>query len=71
MRPWSFFYPLGLFWRTRACLTENGIRLKVLRFLDRHDKINYVVMDRTGTVTKGVFKIQDLATKSDLYEVNS
>jgi len=37
--------------------SKNGILFKGASFLDTMTKINTVVMDKTGTVTKGVFKI--------------
>ncbi|MEH6770922.1 heavy metal translocating P-type ATPase [Maribacter arcticus] len=53
--------PLGYFGGLGAA-SRNGILFKGASFLDTMTKINTVVMDKTGTVTKGVFKIQDLVT---------
>ena len=53
--------PLGYFGGLGAA-SRNGILFKGASFLDSMTKINTVVMDKTGTVTKGVFKIQDLVT---------
>jgi len=39
-------------------LQKNGILFKGASFLDAMTKINTLVMDKTGTVTKGVFKIK-------------
>ncbi|SEL76960.1 Cd2+/Zn2+-exporting ATPase [Maribacter orientalis] len=51
--------PLGYFGGLGAA-SRNGILFKGASFLDTITKVNTVVMDKTGTVTKGVFKIQDL-----------
>jgi Cd2+/Zn2+-exporting ATPase len=53
--------PLGYFGGLGAA-SRNGILFKGASFLDSMTKINTVVMDKTGTLTKGVFKIQDLVT---------
>jgi len=60
--------PLGYFGGLGAA-SRNGILFKGASFLDSMTKINTVVMDKTGTVTKGVFKIQDLATNQIFTEV--
>ncbi|SKB44233.1 heavy metal translocating P-type ATPase [Maribacter arcticus] len=60
--------PLGYFGGLGAA-SRNGILLKGASFLDSMTKINTVVMDKTGTVTKGVFKIQDLVTDQIFTEV--
>lgn len=39
--------------------SKNGILFKGSNFLDVITKVNVVVMDKTGTLTKGVFKVQD------------
>lgn len=51
--------PLGYFGGLGAA-SRNGILFKGASFLDTMTKVNMVVMDKTGTVTKGVFKIKDL-----------
>ncbi|NGX83909.1 heavy metal translocating P-type ATPase [Aequorivita sp. KMM 9714] len=48
--------PLGYFGGLGAA-SRNGILFKGASFLDAITKINTVVMDKTGTLTKGVFKI--------------
>ena len=48
--------PLGYFGGLGAA-SKNGILFKGASFLDAMTKINTLVMDKTGTVTKGVFKI--------------
>ncbi|WP_108424457.1 heavy metal translocating P-type ATPase [Flagellimonas amoyensis] len=51
--------PLGYFGGLGAA-SRNGILFKGASFLDAMTKVNIVVMDKTGTVTKGVFKIKDI-----------
>lgn len=51
--------PLGYFGGLGAA-SRNGILFKGASFLDTMTKVNTVVMDKTGTLTKGVFKIKDL-----------
>ncbi len=40
--------------------SRNGILFKGGNFLDVMTKVNTVVMDKTGTLTKGVFKVQEV-----------
>ncbi|GGF44607.1 cadmium-translocating P-type ATPase [Echinicola marina] len=51
--------PLGYFGGLGAA-SRNGILFKGASFLDAMTKVNTVVMDKTGTVTKGVFKIKEI-----------
>ena len=51
--------PLGYFGGLGAA-SKNGILFKGASFLDAMTKINTLVMDKTGTVTKGVFKITEI-----------
>ena len=51
--------PLGYFGGLGAA-SQNGILFKGASFLDAITKINTVVMDKTGTLTKGTFKIKDV-----------
>ncbi|MEZ4970233.1 MAG: heavy metal translocating P-type ATPase [Flavobacteriaceae bacterium] len=53
--------PLGYFGGLGAA-SKNGILFKGASFLDAMTKINTLVMDKTGTVTKGVFKIKNIKT---------
>lgn len=53
--------PLGYFGGLGAA-SKNGILFKGASFLDAITKINTVVMDKTGTLTQGVFKIKDIKT---------
>ena len=49
--------PLGYFGGIGAA-SHNGILFKGSNFLDLMTKVNTVVVDKTGTLTKGVFKVQ-------------
>lgn len=51
--------PLGYFGGLGAA-SRNGILFKGASFLDAVTKINTLVMDKTGTVTQGVFKIKEI-----------
>lgn len=53
--PLGYFGGIGL-------ASKNGILFKGSNFLDVMTKINTVVMDKTGTLTKGVFKVQKVVT---------
>lgn len=59
--------PLGYFGGLGAA-SRNGILFKGASFLDAMTKVNTVVMDKTGTVTKGVFKIKEVVNKSNFAE---
>ncbi len=51
--------PLGYFGGLGAA-SRNGILFKGASFLDSITKVNTIVMDKTGTLTKGVFKIKEI-----------
>lgn len=51
--------PLGYFGGLGAA-SRNGILFKGASFLDAMTQVNTVVVDKTGTVTKGVFKIKEI-----------
>ncbi|HEY1045851.1 MAG TPA: HAD-IC family P-type ATPase, partial [Bacteroidia bacterium] len=51
--------PLGYFGGIGAA-SRNGILFKGSNYLDLMTKINTVVMDKTGTLTQGVFKVRDI-----------
>ena len=51
--PLGYFGGIGL-------ASRNGILFKGGNFLDVMTKINVIVMDKTGTMTKGVFKVQQI-----------
>ena len=51
--------PLGYFGGLGAA-SQNGILFKGASFLDAITKVNTIVMDKTGTLTKGTFKIKDI-----------
>lgn len=54
--------PLGYFGGLGAA-SQNGILFKGASFLDAITEINTVAMDKTGTVTEGVFKIKTIETQ--------
>lgn len=56
--------PLGYFGGLGAA-SKNGILFKGATFMDKLKEVNTMVMDKTGTVTKGVFKIQDIKIFGD------
>ncbi|WP_316736460.1 heavy metal translocating P-type ATPase [Pedobacter aquatilis] len=56
--------PLGYFGGIGAA-SANGILFKGSNFLDLITKLNTVVMDKTGTLTKGVFKVQKIESNID------
>ena len=51
--PLGYFGGIGL-------ASKNGILFKGGNFLDVMTKVNAIVMDKTGTLTKGVFKVQQV-----------
>ena len=51
--------PLGYFGGIGAA-SKNGILFKGSNFLDLIASVNHVVMDKTGTMTEGVFKVQEV-----------
>ena len=53
--------PLGYFGGIGAA-SRNGILFKGSNFLDMIANVTTVVMDKTGTLTKGVFKVQKVVT---------
>lgn len=56
--------PLGYFGGIGAA-SKNGILFKGSNFLDALSDIQNVVMDKTGTMTEGVFKVQEVVLKSE------
>jgi Cd2+/Zn2+-exporting ATPase len=54
--PLGYFGGIGL-------ASKNGILFKGGNFLDVMTKVNAIVMDKTGTLTKGVFKVQEVVAK--------
>jgi Cd2+/Zn2+-exporting ATPase len=54
--PLGYFGGIGL-------ASRNGILFKGSNFLDVMTKVNIVIMDKTGTLTKGVFKVQEVITQ--------
>jgi Cd2+/Zn2+-exporting ATPase len=59
--------PLGYFGGLGAA-SKNGLLFKGATYLDQLTKVNTLVMDKTGTVTKGVFKIKDIVVKGKYSE---
>ncbi len=57
--------PLGYFGGIGAA-SRNGILFKGSNFLDLMTKVNTVVMDKTGTLTQGVFKVQNIENEGFL-----
>ena len=55
--------PLGYFGGIGAA-SRNGILFKGSNFLDTLASIKHVAMDKTGTMTEGVFKVQDIVLDS-------
>lgn len=53
--------PLGYFGGIGAA-SRNGILFKGSNYLELMTKINTIVMDKTGTLTAGVFKVQAIVT---------
>lgn len=56
--------PLGYFGGIGAG-SRNGILFKGSNFLDVLANVQHVVMDKTGTMTEGVFKVQEVDFKPD------
>jgi Cd2+/Zn2+-exporting ATPase len=59
--------PLGYFGGIGAA-SRNGILVKGSNFLDVLASVQNVVMDKTGTMTEGVFKVQEAAFNSEFDE---
>jgi Zn2+/Cd2+-exporting ATPase len=55
--------PLGYFGGIGAA-SRNGILFKGSDYLDKMTEIDTVVMDKTGTLTKGVFEVQKVVSES-------
>ncbi len=53
--------PLGYFGGIGAA-SKNGILFKGSNYLDLVTTVNTVVMDKTGTLTEGIFKVQEIKT---------
>ncbi|WP_035645181.1 heavy metal translocating P-type ATPase [Flavobacterium sp. ASV13] len=56
--------PLGYFGGIGAA-SKNGILFKGSNFLDSISTIQNVVVDKTGTMTEGVFKVQEVIIKTE------
>lgn len=55
--PLGYFGGIGL-------ASKNGILFKGSNFLDVMTKVNAIVMDKTGTLTKGVFEVQKVVVNN-------
>ena len=53
--------PLGYFGGIGAA-SKNGILFKGSNYLELMTKINTIVLDKTGTLTEGVFKVKEIVT---------
>ena len=56
--------PLGFFGGIGAA-SKNGILIKGGNYLEALDKVDTVIMDKTGTITKGTFKVVEINVKND------
>ncbi|WP_280747494.1 heavy metal translocating P-type ATPase [Parabacteroides sp. PF5-9] len=61
--------PLGYFGGIGAA-SRNGILFKGSNYLEAITKVNTVVMDKTGTLTQGVFKVQKIVPANHLLETD-
>ena len=59
--PLSFFGGIG-------GASKKGILIKGSNYLENLNKVKYVVMDKTGTLTKGAFKVSKVAAVSDEFD---
>jgi len=57
--------PLGYFGGIGAA-SKRGILFKGANFLDLITQVDTVVMDKTGTLTKGVFEVQEVVVSQDV-----
>ncbi len=55
--------PLGYFGGLGAA-SKNGLLFKGAAFLEQLTKVNTLVLDKTGTLTKGVFKIKEISLEA-------
>lgn len=59
--PLSFFAGIG-------AASSNGVLVKGSNYLEALSKVKYVVMDKTGTLTKGEFEVQEISTEEGFTE---
>jgi Cd2+/Zn2+-exporting ATPase len=59
--------PLGYFGGLGAA-SKNGILFKGATYMDQITEMDTLVMDKTGTVTKGVFEINTISTEGNISE---
>ena len=55
--------PLGYFGGIGAA-SRNGILVKGSNYLDVLASVEHVVMDKTGTLTEGIFKVQEVVIEA-------
>ena len=56
--------PLGFFGGIGAA-SKNGILIKGANYLEILDRVDTVIMDKTGTITKGIFRVVEINVKND------
>ena len=61
--------PLGYFGGLGAA-SRHGLLFKGATYIDQLTKVGTLVMDKTGTVTKGVFKIREIQVLADMDEAS-
>lgn len=59
--------PLGYFGGIGAA-SRNGVLFKGSNYLDLMTRLNTIVMDKTGTLTQGVFKVQEIVSDGNKEE---
>ncbi|ANZ58523.1 copper-translocating P-type ATPase [Fructilactobacillus lindneri] len=52
--------------RSTSIAAQNGLLIRHRQAIERVKKLSYVFMDKTGTLTEGVFNVNALETTSDL-----
>ncbi|USS88416.1 copper-translocating P-type ATPase [Fructilactobacillus hinvesii] len=54
--------------RSTSIAAQNGLLIRNRQAIEEVNKLDYVFMDKTGTLTKGVFQLNALVSTSDLSE---
>ncbi|WP_420842917.1 heavy metal translocating P-type ATPase [Fructilactobacillus cliffordii] len=52
--------------RSTSIAAQNGLLIRNRQAIEEVNKLDYVFMDKTGTLTQGVFQLNDLVSTSDL-----
>lgn len=55
---------------TKKGVSKNGILVKGGNYLEALNNVETVVMDKTGTLTKGVFEVTKISTINDFWKMN-